>query len=147
LNPASSTFGLVKILQRACTRSSPSSLEILTHTTLTWGMRGKGITYDTGFLSAGTSTHEPFDPEVVRREMRIIHEDLHCNAVRVTGGYVDRLKITATYAAEAGLEVWLCPFTNGFTQSELLDLLADCADHAERLRRSGCAGAARRWCC
>jgi hypothetical protein len=35
-------------------------------------MRGKGITYDTGFLSAGTSTREPFDPEVVRREMRII---------------------------------------------------------------------------
>jgi hypothetical protein len=34
-------------------------------------MRGKGITYDTGFLSAGTSTREPFDAEVVRREMRI----------------------------------------------------------------------------
>jgi hypothetical protein len=100
-------------------------------------MRGKGITYDTGFLSAGTSTHEPFDPEVVRREMRIIRDDLHCNAVRVTGGYVDRLKIAATHAADAGLEVWLCPFTNGVTQGELLDLLADCADHAEQLRRKG----------
>ncbi len=30
-------------------------------------MRGKGITFDTGFLSAGTSTREPFDPEVVRQ--------------------------------------------------------------------------------
>jgi hypothetical protein len=100
-------------------------------------MRGKGITYDTGVLSAGTSTHEPFDPEVVRREMRIIHDDLHCNAVRVTGGYADRLKIAATHAAAAGLEVWLCPFTNGVTQGELLDLLADCADHAEQLRRDG----------
>src|SRR6266508_3835705 len=29
-------------------------------------MRGKGISFDTGFLSAGTSTREPFDPEVVR---------------------------------------------------------------------------------
>ena len=100
-------------------------------------MRGKGITYDTGFLSAGTSTREPFDPEVVRREMRVIHDDLHCNAVRVTGGYADRLKLAATYAADAGLEVWLCPFTNGLTQGELLDLLADCADHAEQLRRNG----------
>lgn len=100
-------------------------------------MRGKGITYDTGFLSAGTSTHEPFDPELVRREMRIIHDDLHCNAVRITGGYADRLKIAATHAADAGLEVWLCPFTNGVTQDELLDLLADCAEHAERLRRNG----------
>jgi len=100
-------------------------------------MRGKGITYDTGFLSAGTSTREPFDPEVVRREMRVIHDDLHCNAVRVTGGYADRLKLAATYAADAGLDVWLCPFTNGLTQGELLDLLADCAEHAEQLRRNG----------
>jgi hypothetical protein len=69
--------------------------------------------------------------------MRIIHDDLHCNAVRVTGGYVDRLKIAATHAADAGLEVWLSPFTNGLTQDELLDLLADCAEHAERLRSNG----------
>ena len=100
-------------------------------------MRGKGITYDTGFLSAGRSTHEPFDPEVVRREMRIIRDDLHCNAVRITGGHADRLKIAATHAADSGLEVWLCPFTNGTTQSELLDILTDCAEHAEQLRRKG----------
>src|SRR5881628_1949131 len=100
-------------------------------------MRGKGITFDTGFLSAGTSTREPFEPEVVRREMRVIRDDLHCNAVRVTGGDPDRLKIAATHAADAGLEVWLCPFTNGLTQDELLDLLADCAEHAERLRKNG----------
>ena len=100
-------------------------------------MQAKGITFDTGFLSAGTSTREPFDSEVVRREMRVIRDDLHCNAVRVTGGDPDRLKIAATHAADAGLGVWLCPFTNGLTQGALLDLLADCADHAERLRRNG----------
>jgi hypothetical protein len=100
-------------------------------------MRGKGITYDTGFLSGGTSTHEPFDPEVVRGEMRIIRDGLHCTAVRVTGGLPDRLEIAATHAAEAGLEVWFCPFTNGLTQDEMLDLLADCAERAERLRRKG----------
>lgn len=87
-------------------------------------MRGKGITFDTGFLSAGTTTREPFDPEVVRREMRVIRDDLHCNAVRVTGGDPYRLKIAATHAADAGLEVWLCPFTNGLTQ-ERLALVAD----------------------
>jgi hypothetical protein len=100
-------------------------------------MRGEGITYDTGFLSAGTSTHEPFDPEVVRREMRVIRDDLRCNVVRITGGDPDRLKIAATNAAAAGLEVWLSPFTNGLTQDELLDLVAGCAEHAERLRRNG----------
>src|SRR5258708_28953669 len=69
--------------------------------------------------------------------MRVIRDDLHCNAVRVTGGDADRLKIAATNAADAGLEVWLSPFTNGLTQSKLLELLADCAQHAEGLRRNG----------
>jgi hypothetical protein len=100
-------------------------------------MRGKGINYDTGFFNVGTSTHEPFDSEVVRREMRVIRDDLHCNAVRVTGGSVDRLKIAAAHAADAGLEVWLCPFTNGLTPDELLHVLAECAGHAEWLRERG----------
>src|SRR5262249_59334183 len=102
-------------------------------------MRVHGINYDTGFLSADTSTHEPFDPDVVRREMRIIRNDLHCTAVRITGGNPDRLETAATHAADAGLEVWLCPFTNGLTQDELLALLADCAERAERLRPGGAA--------
>jgi hypothetical protein len=100
-------------------------------------MRARGINFDTGFLNAGTSTREPFDPEVVRREMRVIRDDLHCTAVRVTGGDPDRLEIAARHAVDAGLEVWFCPFTNGLTQEELLDLLADCAERAERLRRRG----------
>jgi hypothetical protein len=50
-------------------------------------MRGKGITYDTGFIIDGVSTHEPFNPQVVKREMRIIRDDLHCNTVRITGGH------------------------------------------------------------
>ena len=100
-------------------------------------MRGKGVTYDTGFFGAGTSTHEPFDPELVRREMQIIHDDLHCNLVRITGGDPDRLEMAARHAADAGLGVWFCPFTNGLTQQELLDLLANCAERAERIRRAG----------
>lgn len=100
-------------------------------------MRGRGITYDTGFLSAGTSTREPFDPEIVAREMRVIRDDLHCNAVRITGGDPARLEVAAAHAAEVGLEVWFSPFTNGLAPDELLDLLADCAERAERLRRRG----------
>jgi hypothetical protein len=102
-------------------------------------MRGRGINYDTGFLSAGTSTHEPFDPAVVRREMRVIRDALHCNAVRITGGNVRRLEVAAEAAADAGLEVWISPFTNGITTDALLDLLSECAVFAERLRRGGSA--------
>ena len=100
-------------------------------------MRGNGINYDTGFINGGTSTHEPFDSDVVRREMRVIREDLHCTAVRITGGDAQRLKLTASLAAEAGFEVWLCPFTSDVAQDALLALLADCADHAEKLREAG----------
>lgn len=74
-------------------------------------MRGKGITYDTGFFNAGVSTHEPFHSDVVKREMRIIRDDVHCNAVRITGGNADRLEIAAIHAVNAGLEVWFSPFT------------------------------------
>lgn len=100
-------------------------------------MRIRGINYDTGFISAGTTTREPFDPKVVKREMQIIHDELHCNAVRVTGGYPERLEIAATHAAEAGLEIWFCPFTHNLTSEEFLKLLADCAERAERLRQQG----------
>ncbi|AGZ43329.1 hypothetical protein [Actinoplanes friuliensis] len=100
-------------------------------------MRGRGVTYDTGFISEGPSTHEPFDPEAVRRDLRVIREDLHCTAVRVTGSDPDRLEVAARLAADAGLEVWFSPFICDLTTDELLDFLADCADRAERLRRTG----------
>lgn len=100
-------------------------------------MRMRGLTYDTGFLSEGTSTHPNFDAASVYREMEIIRRDLHCTAVRVTGGDPDRLEVAAQAAAAAGLEVWFSPFTNELDQEELLALLADCASRAERLRITG----------
>jgi hypothetical protein len=100
-------------------------------------MRANGINYDTGFINKGVTSREPFDIEVVKRELQIIRDDLHCNAVRVTGGDPERLEIAAGIAAEAGLEVWFSPFTCDLTYEEMLDLLADCAERAERLRRRG----------
>lgn len=100
-------------------------------------MRRYGITYDTGFVNAGVSTHEQFDPDVVGQELRIIRDDLHCTAVRVTGSDPDRLEIAARHAADLGIEVWFSPFTCDLTTDELLGVLVDCADRAERLRRDG----------
>jgi hypothetical protein len=100
-------------------------------------VRGHGISYDTGFIRNGTSSIEPFDPEVVERELRIIRDDLHCNAVRVMGGDPERLELAATCAAELGLEVWFSPYPLELTADELLALFADCAERAERLRRRG----------
>jgi hypothetical protein len=93
-------------------------------------MRGKGISYDTGFISKGRNAREPFDPEVVRRELQIIRDDLQCNAVRVMGGDPERLEFAATSAAELGLEVWFSPYPLELTTDELLSLFADCAERA-----------------
>ncbi|MBN9108453.1 MAG: hypothetical protein J0I34_06700 [Pseudonocardia sp.] len=100
-------------------------------------MRAWGVTYDTGFTNCGSTTHEPFDPEIVGEDMRIIREELLADAVRITGGVADRLEIAARHAAAVGLEVWYCPFTNDLTTDELLEFLLDAAERAERIRRDG----------
>ena len=100
-------------------------------------MRIKGIVYDTGFINNGTTTKEKFDLNVIKREMHIIKNDLHCNAVRITGGDADRLESVAALAASEGLEVWYCPFTCGLTIDELNSFLVDAAGRAEGIRSSG----------
>src|SRR3954462_13028362 len=100
-------------------------------------MRSKGINYDTGFINKGVSSRDPFDIAVVTRELQIIRDDLYCTAVRVTGGDPERLAIAADIAADLGLEGWVSPFTCDLTYQEMLDLLADCAERAERLRTQG----------
>jgi hypothetical protein len=100
-------------------------------------MRARGIAYDTGFIYQGSVSRERFDPEVVERELAIIRDDLHCNAVQVTGGDPGRLEVAARIAAELGLEVWFSPCPLQLTPEEILALLADCAERAERLRKTG----------
>ncbi|MEW9527240.1 hypothetical protein [Microbispora sp. NPDC049125] len=100
-------------------------------------MRTKGINYDTGFFPGGYNTRVTFDPETVRREMLTIANDLHCTAVRITGGDPERLSVAARHAADAGLEVWFAPFPCEMTLEELAPLFADCAERAEAVRRGG----------
>ncbi|MET7462685.1 hypothetical protein [Nonomuraea sp. NPDC005501] len=97
----------------------------------------KGINYDTGFLNGPERSRRAFDRESARREMRVIAEDLHCRAVRVSGGDPERLGVAAEEAAAAGLEVWLAPFPVDQPREETLALYADCAARAETLRRGG----------
>jgi hypothetical protein len=100
-------------------------------------MRGKGITYDTGFCPGGASTRVRFDAAVVRREMQVIAAELRCTAVRITGDTPERIGTAAELAAAAGLEAWLSPVGCDLTIGQMAPLFADCAERAERLRRSG----------
>ncbi|QIS13367.1 hypothetical protein [Nocardia arthritidis] len=96
-------------------------------------MRAKGITYDTGFTPGGRNSRPVFDADAVRREIRIIAEDLHCDAVRITGGDPERLAIAAGHAVDAGLEVWFSPFPCELSAAELVPYFADCADRAQEV--------------
>ena len=102
-------------------------------------MRAKGIAYDTGFIRDGKISRAAFDPGVVRREMAIIRDDLHCNAVQVIGGDPGWLELAGRIAAGLGLEVWFSPYPLELTPAQILPLLADCAGRAERLRAGGAA--------
>ncbi|MEU7880567.1 hypothetical protein [Microbispora bryophytorum] len=100
-------------------------------------MRAKGISYDTGFVYNGAIGHKLFDSEVVKRELRVIRDDLHCTAVRVMGGDPERMELAAAHAADLGLEVWFSPYPLELTADEMLSLFADCAARAERIRQRG----------
>ncbi|BAJ26180.1 MULTISPECIES: hypothetical protein [Kitasatospora] len=100
-------------------------------------MRARGIAYDTGFVLHGRTSHPGFDPELVRRELAVIRDDLHCDAVQLIGGDPERLELAARAAAGLGLEVWFSPYPLELEPAEVLALLRDCAERAERVRLLG----------
>ena len=102
-------------------------------------MRARGMTYDTGFVVHGTPSRADFDLAVVRREVAIIRDDLHCNAIQIIGGDPERLELAAGAAAELGLEVWFSPYPLELEPDQILALFRDCAERAERLRQRGAA--------
>ncbi|WP_433191715.1 hypothetical protein ACQP1G_23550 [Nocardia sp. CA-107356] len=94
-------------------------------------MRAKGITYDVGFAPGGQSTRPDFDPDIARREIRSIADELQCDAVRISGGDPERLMTAARHAVDVGLEVWFSPFPCELNGDELVPYFADCADRAK----------------
>ncbi|MFE7599235.1 hypothetical protein [Streptomyces sp. NPDC057494] len=97
------------------------------------------MTYDTGFVVHGRTSRADFDPAVVRRELAVIRDDLHCNAVQIIGGDPERLELAAAAAADLGLEVWFSPYPLELDPEQILTLFRDCAERAERLRGRGAA--------
>lgn len=94
-----------------------------------------GIHYDTGFFPAGRSSREVFDPEQVAFDMNAVAHDLHCDAVRVSGGDLGRLSVAAEFAAAAGLEVWFSPMPCELDTNQMLAFFGEGADRAAALRR------------
>jgi hypothetical protein len=58
------------------------------------------VCYDAGRVLDGLNWRPVFDPAEVHRELEIIRDELHCNAVRICGRDVDRLLAASRDALE-----------------------------------------------
>ena len=76
-----------------------------------------------------------FDPSVVRRELQVIRDDLHCTTVRICGRDIERLSTAAELALGIGLDVWLSPDLWNKSRKRTLRYLVDAARTAEALRQ------------
>jgi hypothetical protein len=83
----------------------------------------------------GFNWRPDFDSKVVHRELEIIKNDLHCNAVRICGLNVDRLMVAAEDALKQGLEVWLSPELWDKKPQQTLSYIIKAARAAETLRQ------------
>ncbi|HXY47286.1 MAG TPA: abortive infection protein [Thermoplasmata archaeon] len=97
-------------------------------------MRVKGVCYDVGIVM-GMNWRPVFEPSVVRRELQIIHTDLHCNAVRIVGHRLERLLFATEAALALGLDVWYCPQFWNRSASKTARYLARAAEAVEPLRQ------------
>jgi len=68
----------------------------------------RGINYDVG-TQMGVNWRPDYNPQVVERELEIIKNDLHCNAIGISGKDIGRVMLTAEAALNQGLEAWLNP--------------------------------------
>ena len=95
-------------------------------------MERKGVSYDVGRGMAG-NWRPVFHPQVVQRELEIVRDDLHCNAVRICGRDIKRLVMAAGMALQLGLEVWLSPELWDKCQAETLAYIIKAAGAAKRI--------------
>lgn len=102
-------------------------------------MNRRGVVYDVGTVLSGLAWHvdsrRGLDLGVARRELQIIRDDLHCNAVRVSGSHLDRLAAVAEIALGLGLEVWYSPTIWERPAEQTLGAFLRAAASAETLRR------------
>jgi len=98
-------------------------------------MRLKGVNYDVGRVLEGRLMRPTYDPEAVHRELEIIKDDLHCNAVKVQGLDITRVMDAAEDALSQGLEVWLAPEMFEESREKTFDYTVKAAAAAETLRQ------------
>ena len=72
---------------------------------------------------------------VVRRELEIIRDDLHANAVRIVGSHVGPMTDVAEVALGLGIEVWYSPTFFEYSLEETTNRLVSAAMAAAELEK------------
>ena len=101
-------------------------------------MQHQGVHYDTGTVFRGpgyaiSTRRTALDMSVVRRELEIVRDDLHANAVRIVGSDVGRMTAVAEIALGLGLEVWFSPAFFEYSLEETAARLVAAAEAAAPL--------------
>ena len=101
-------------------------------------MSYRGIVYDVGLqFNEGQYSVETFNAEAVRYDMSVISNILRCNAVRIEGEDIGRLKQATLLAHETGMKVFFNPWLMGATADEVVTYMSEAATTAEELVRQG----------
>ncbi len=96
----------------------------------------RGIVYDTGTnYWPGQLSRQIWNRAVVQEEMRVIRDQLHCNAISISGTNIQRLERAATAAFNQGLQVWMQPRLFDATKKDMLTYLGEVATIAESLQQ------------
>ncbi|WP_433061945.1 hypothetical protein [Dactylosporangium sp. CS-033363] len=93
----------------------------------------RGINYDIGTRTGPYLSRVAFDLDATRRDLTVIRDELHCDAVRISGTDSRRLLAATEIALEIGLEVWLSPQVHDADADETLANAVALARAAEEL--------------
>src|SRR3954470_22254510 len=98
-----------------------------------------GVNYDVGtplVTTQGLTRADPGDAEL-ERDLGLVADDLGCTGVRISGADPARLERAARVALRHGLAVWLSPALHDLEPEAALEVIAEVARAAERLRGVG----------
>jgi len=96
----------------------------------------KGINYDTGVAYfPGTSSRKIWRPDDVERNLEVIADRLHCNAVNIYGSDLAKIVTTAEIAQRRGMIVSVQLRSIDLNRAGVLAAVASAADAAQALSR------------
>jgi len=97
-------------------------------------MNRRGVCYDVGRVMMNKNLRPEFDPDIVKQELEIIKDDLHCNVVKICGKDVKRLMKASEFALRIGLEVWVSPELWDKDPDDTMEYIVEAAVETEKLR-------------